>query len=121
MKTIEEMTSGILSFKKIIESQQNNQFQHKFYENEGYGTVIFPANFDAIRFVFKGFATNLKDYAEKPDLLMKEYEAFSDKQNFKFLPSETYLNFIIKYMERIKNSSSKEYFINLKSQLYKSK
>ena len=117
-KAIEEMTTGILAFKNLMELKNPKQFKYKYYENEGHGTVIFPANFDAIRFVFKGFATNLKDYSTKPELLMQQYKAFSEKQHFDFKPSETYLNFIINYLKRTGQEDSKKYMEELKNTLY---
>ena len=116
-KTIEEMTTNIVAFKDIM-TQNHTHFKHQYYPNEGHGMVIYPANFDALRFIFKGYRTNVKDFALSPEKLMQSYQAFSEKQNYPFQPSESYINFIISYLKRTNNEKSMRYMEQLKTQIF---
>lgn len=117
-QTIEEMSHNIVRFKEILEKNHGLYFKHKLYTEEGHGNVIYPANFDALRYIFKGYATNVKEFSADPEKLMSSYEAFSKKQNFTFQPSEIYLNFIIKYLQKNQSTEAENYFKQLKAKLY---
>ncbi|MDR2235086.1 MAG: prolyl oligopeptidase family serine peptidase [Chryseobacterium sp.] len=113
-----DMTDAIQEFKGIVEQNGTLNYQHHFFENEVHGTVSYPGNYDALRFIFKGFRTDVKKLAKDPQALETEYKKFSEKMGTEFIPSETYLNVILKFMKTNGFKEPENYFINLKSRLY---
>lgn len=109
---------AIEEFKKIVEKQASNSFKYQYFKDETHGTVSYPANYEAMKFIFSGFKTDIKELAKQPEKLMESYQEFSLKTNTKFLPAENYLQTIIQFMKTNGHTSSEAYFSNLKSQLY---
>ncbi|CAM2831757.1 alpha/beta hydrolase [Chryseobacterium flavum] len=113
-----DMTQSIEKFKGIVEKNGTLNYKHTFFEGETHGTVSYQGNYEALKFIFKGFRTNIKQFAKNPELLEEEYKKFSDRMGEKFIPSETYLNVILKFMKSNDFKESETYFINLKNRLY---
>ncbi|WP_051957089.1 alpha/beta hydrolase [Chryseobacterium populi] len=113
-----DMIDGIQNFKTILSSQDKINYKHQFYEDEMHGTVSYPGNYNGLRFIFKGYRTDIKKLSKNPQLLETEYKAFSEKMGYQFLPSEEYLNFIINFMDKNKFEESKLYFEKFKLKIY---
>ncbi|SFN77864.1 hypothetical protein SAMN05421594_4164 [Chryseobacterium oleae] len=113
-----EMTQAIEEFKGIVEKNGSLNYKHHFFESEVHGTVSYPGNYDALKFIFKGFRTDIKKLSKNPQLLEEEYKRFSEKAGSNFTPSETYLNVVLKFMKSNDFKESEDYFINLKNSLY---
>ncbi|MFZ4927940.1 alpha/beta hydrolase [Chryseobacterium sp. Mn2064] len=113
-----DMTQAIEDFKKIIEQNGSLYYQHRFFVGEVHGTVSYPANYEALKFVFKGFRTDIKQLAKKPGQLEADYRKLSDRAGTEFLPSETYLNTVVKFMKNNDFKETETYFINFKNKLY---
>lgn len=116
-----DMTQAIEEFKEIIEINGSLNYQHHFFENEVHGTVSYPGNYEAMKFIFKGFRTDIKKLSKNPELLEEEYRQFSKKAGTVFTPSETYLNVILKFMNSNNFKESGNYFNDLKNKLYPKK
>lgn len=113
-----DMTQAIEKFKEIVEKNGTLNYQHRFFEGETHGTVSYPGNYEALKFLFKGFRTDIKQLAKNPGLLDTEYKRFSEKMGSEFIPSESYLNVVLKFMKTNNFKESENYFINLKNKLY---
>lgn len=116
-----DMTQAIEEFKEMIEKNGSLNYKHRFFEGETHGTVSYPGNYEALKFIFKGFRTDIKQLAKNPKLLEENYKRFSERMGEEFIPSEAYLNVVIKFM---KSNSFKEpeiYFMNLKDKYYPQK
>ncbi|WP_353145341.1 alpha/beta hydrolase-fold protein [Chryseobacterium sp.] len=113
-----DMTQAIDEFRTIVEKNGTLNYKHRFFEGEVHGTVSYPGNYEALKFVFKGFRTNIKEFAKNPGLLEEEYKRFSDTVGAEFIPSEPYLNVIIKFMKSNGFKESETYFMNVKNKLY---
>ncbi|BAP30922.1 putative hydrolase of alpha/beta superfamily [Chryseobacterium sp. StRB126] len=113
-----DMTQAIEKFKGIIENNGTLNYKHSFFEGETHGTVSYPGNYEALKFIFKGFRTDIKQLAKNPDLLETEYKKLSEKMGSAFTPSESYLNVVLKFMKSNDFKESETYFINLKNKLY---
>ncbi|QCX53620.1 alpha/beta hydrolase [Elizabethkingia sp. JS20170427COW] len=111
------MTSAIQEFVKLMRSQQEVAFQSSYYPEDHHGTVSLPGNIDGLRFIFKGFRSDIKQISKNPQLLMESYQHFSKQKGAEFLPSETYLNAIIKFTKE-NNPTNEAYFQQLKKILY---
>lgn len=113
-----DMTLAIRDFKKIIEENGSLKYKHRFYEDEVHGTVSYLANYDALKFIFNGFRTDIKEIVRNPLLLEQHYQMFSEKMGISFIPSESYLNMIISFMKNNNANGSEVYYKNLKNKLY---
>lgn len=113
-----DMTQAIEKFKGIIEKNGSLNYKHDFFEGEVHGTVSYKGNYEALKFIFKGFRTNIKQLAKNPGLLEEDYKKFSGKMGVGFIPSEAYLNVVLKFMKSNDFKESENYFMNLKNKLY---
>lgn len=113
-----DMTQAIEKFKEIVENNGTLNYRHRFFEGETHGTVSYPGNYEALKFIFKGFRTDIKKLAKNPGLLEAEYKQFSAKMGSEFTPSESYLNVILTFMKSNDFKESETYFMNLKNKLY---
>lgn len=113
-------TDPILDFKNLISESNNVNFGYRYYEEDSHGTVSYPANYDALKFIFKGFKTDIKEIAKNPKKLEKNYAEFSKNIGFEFFPSENYLNTIINFTEKNGNENV-SIFRDLKEKLYPKK
>lgn len=113
-----DMTQANEKFKSIVEKNGSLNYKHRFFEGETHGTVSYPGNYEALKFIFKGFRTDIKQLAKNPGLLESEYKTFSEKMGAEFTPSESYLNVVLKFMKSNDFKESETYFINLKNKLY---
>ncbi len=116
-----DMTQTIEEFKEIIEKNGSLNYKHRFFEGETHGTVSYPGNCEALKFIFKGFRTDIKQLAKNPKLLEEEYKKFSEKMGAEFIPSEAYLNVVIKFMKSNDFKDPEIYFMNLKDNYYPEK
>ncbi|RXM41177.1 hypothetical protein BOQ62_02020 [Chryseobacterium sp. CH21] len=116
-----DMTQAIEEFKGIIEKNGSLNYKHSFFEGETHGTVSYPGNYGALKFIFKGFRTDIKQLAKNPKLLEEDYQKFSEKMGAEFIPSEAYLNVVIKFMKNNGFKDSETYFMNLKDKYYPKK
>lgn len=109
----------VLDFEKLLQKSKAN-FGFGYYENETHGTVSYPANYDGLKFLFKGYRTDIKDIAKNPELLLKSYKNFSDKIGFEFLPSESYIKQIKDFMIKNKFEEGKSKTIDeIAAKLYR--
>ncbi|WP_048512281.1 alpha/beta hydrolase [Chryseobacterium sp. FH2] len=114
-----DMGDAIQEFKNLVEVDKTLNFKHRFYEDEIHGNVSYPANYDALKFIFKGFKTDIKKLSEAPENLENNYKKFSGNIGTEFIPSEAYLNVIISFMNKNQFGKSEKFFIDLKNKLYK--
>ncbi|HCN49141.1 MAG TPA: esterase [Chryseobacterium sp.] len=113
-----DMTQAIEEFKGIVEKNGSLNYRHRFFEGEVHGTVSYPGNYEALKFIFKGFRTDIKQLSKNPKLLEEDYKKFSDKMGAEFIPSETYLNVVLKFMKSNDFKESEAYFMKQKEKLY---
>lgn len=113
-----DMIEGIENFNALIQKNGSLHYSFKFYQNEDHGTISYSANFDALRFVYKGFQTDIKQLVQTPELLEKQYDSFSQQTGFQWKPSETYLNILIKFAKENGFTESQTYFETLKTKWY---
>ncbi|WP_137904236.1 alpha/beta hydrolase [Chryseobacterium sp. 2VB] len=113
-----DMTQAIEEFKGMIEKNGSLNYKHSFFEGETHGTVSYPGNYEALKFIFKGFRTDIKQLAKNPKLLEEDYKKFSEKMGTDFIPSEAYLNVVIKFMKSNGFKEPETYFMNLKDNYY---
>lgn len=113
-----DMTQAIEEFKGIVEKNGSLNYRHRFFEGEVHGTVSYPGNYEALKFIFKGFRTDIKQLSKNPKLLEEDYKKFSDKMGAEFTPSETYLNVVLKFMKSNDFKESEAYFMKQKEKLY---
>ncbi|WP_167029324.1 alpha/beta hydrolase [Chryseobacterium sp. Tr-659] len=116
-----DMTQAIDEFKGIIEKNGSLNYKHSFFEGETHGTVSYQGNYEALKFIFKGFRTDIKQLAKDPQKLEDDYKKFSEKTGAGFIPSEPYLNVVLKFMKTNNFKESETYFMKMKNKYYPKK
>lgn len=84
---------------------QNNRFpelkwQLQQYEKEDHGSLPIVGNADGLKYIFKEHQINIKAIAAQTDLIENSYRKLSDDLNYKFLPTETYIERVARYFMR---------------------
>lgn len=113
-----DMVVVIQKFDALVKQNGTLHYGYKFYTGEDHGTLSYPANYEALKFIFDGFKTDVKQIVKQPELLEKFYSEFSQKSDYEWKPSETYLNFIIKFSKENGYAESEKYFTEMKHNLY---
>lgn len=116
-----DMTQAIEEFKEIIEKNGSLNYKHSFFKGETHGTVSYPGNYEALKFIFKGFRTDIKQLAKNPKKLEEDYKNLSEKLGAEFTPSEAYLNVVLTFMKTNDFKESEAYFMNMKNRYYPKK
>lgn len=95
--------NGIQEVKAYFEkvNPKNPIFKYTQYLSEDHGTVPLKGNLDALRWIFSGYELQIKDIPKQKELLQTHFEEFSKTRNHNFMPSETYLLKVIKYLNRV--------------------
>lgn len=95
---------SIRSFRTICDSVNNPTlaFKYEHFEDEDHGTIPLPATHRGLKYIFEGYQINFKEISNDRMLLIDAYTAFSEKLNFRFIPSEEKLQFIIRYFSENK-------------------
>lgn len=84
--------------------EKSTNYQYKFYADEEHGSVVVPAEYDALRFLFKGYQMPVKAILKNPELLKKHYDAVSLQFGYKVVPS-------LKNLERLAEVSKKQGYV----------
>lgn len=115
-----EMKEALLKYQSLIKQENNKNifYRNGYYAEDDHGTVAFPATYHALKFIFNGFKTDMKQLVQSPEILEESYNSFSAKVSHSFHPSETYLNIIINYAKRMKKENSAKIFEALKREIY---
>lgn len=116
-----ELIRSNLEFIKDIFKYKQNQlrFQYKYYENDDHGSVRFPGEYDALRFIFdfyklKIYNSELDDPNFKLDsLLVTHYNIVSEQMGYCVKPDESQVNNLGYYMLRQKQFTKAEALFKL--------
>jgi predicted alpha/beta superfamily hydrolase len=93
------VTQAVLPFIGFLHENklQGLDWSSKFYENERHGTVELNGEYDALRYIFRDYEFNVRQFDEHPDwdryaLLKAHYQEVSQRMGYKVLPSESIVN-----------------------------
>lgn len=109
---------GIKDIHSLLLKQKDLHYNYKQYTEEDHGSVPMIGTVDFLRWLFKGYAINIKVLKDNPLLIDETFKAFSQKMNTPFLPSESYLQLVAKYMVRIKEYDLAEYYFHQRYSLF---
>ncbi|WP_026954657.1 alpha/beta hydrolase [Algoriphagus vanfongensis] len=85
------------------------RYRYTFYEKEGHGSVVVPAEYEALRFIFEGYEMPVKQVMKDPSLLDGHYEEVSKRLGYRVLPDEKMIDDLAKVCERQElNEQAKE-------------
>jgi hypothetical protein len=93
-------------------------YKYKFYSEEDHGSVVVPAEYDALRFIFTGSQMPVKAILKDPDLLTQHFEKLSSKYGFSVIPELSKLDKLKEVSKRQKNTIIEEKFKAFKNQYY---
>jgi len=93
------VTQAVLPFISFLRESKlrNLDWSSKFYQNERHGTVELNAEYDALRYIFRDYEFNVRQFNEHPDwdryvLLKAHYQEVSQRMGYTVLPSESMVN-----------------------------
>jgi len=93
-------------------------FRHQFYEQEDHGTIPLPALYDALKFIFDGYAIDFKEVTNRSSVITDTYTAFSQRNHHHFIPSLQKFDFIIRYFKENKKMREAQIVLEQCRQLY---
>ncbi len=82
--------SGITQFDAVMKTYNRSglRYAFKYYEQDDHGSVPLIAEYDALRFVFAGYKTDLLQTIASPRSLLDHYRKVSEQLGAPFGPSE---------------------------------
>ncbi|MCG1035318.1 alpha/beta hydrolase [Polaribacter sargassicola] len=79
-----------------LKSSANFIWDYTFFDNEDHGSVVIPAEYDAFRFVFKGYQMPVKKAMKSPELLDSHYNQISKRLGYNVVPDEALVDQLAK-------------------------
>lgn len=80
-----------------LESSSGLRRQWRYYANEDHGTIVMPAVFDAMRWLYDGICLPVKQIPLQPELVQQHYNLVADSLGFVLLPNELLIQDIAQY------------------------
>lgn len=117
-ESLRDHYESIKAMNRILRQQPTLHYSYKHYENEDHGSVPMIGTIDFLRWLYAGYSVNIKKIKDQPELIDQTFKAFSQKMNTPFLPSESYLQLVAKYMVRIKEYDLAEYYFHQRYSLF---
>ncbi|QDO94454.1 alpha/beta hydrolase [Formosa sediminum] len=77
---------------EALQDRANFRWDFKFYDNEDHGSVVIPAEFDAYRFLFKGYQMPVKTLMKQPELLAAHFTQISERLGYQVVPDEALID-----------------------------
>ncbi|WP_372937366.1 alpha/beta hydrolase [Seonamhaeicola sp.] len=71
-----------------IPEPANFSFNYKIYDGEDHGSVVIPAEYDGLRYIFKDYQLPVKAAMKNPDLIDNHISKISKQLGYKVIPDE---------------------------------
>ncbi|MDY3548150.1 alpha/beta hydrolase-fold protein [Riemerella anatipestifer] len=86
-------------------------YLYKFYPYEQHSSIVIPANHEAIKYIFRGFQTDIRRSADNPEeFIITPYKNISQRLGVTFQPSKHYLQQLKEFAERRKQIQARNLF-----------
>lgn len=109
---------AIQDFDQVLGQKNSSNtiiYEYKFYHNEHHGSLPLPANYNALKFIFQGFETDMRNSIKNPkSYILEPYENLSNRLGVKFYPTNTYLNQLIEFAKKLKQPKAAQEFEAMK-------
>jgi len=112
-----EHHDAIKSTNNTIDSIFNlskDRYKYNFYSEEDHGTVVVPAEYDGLRFIYNGFQIPVKTILKDPSLFMVHYKSISEKMGYEINPSIKTINRFIEVAKRQGDGDILKQFLDIK-------
>jgi len=80
-----------------LESSSGLRRRWRYYANEDHGTIVMPAIFDAMKWLYDGICLPVKQIPLQPQLVQMHYNQVADSLGFDLLPNELLIQDIAEY------------------------
>jgi tetratricopeptide (TPR) repeat protein len=82
--------SAITQFNAVLRAHNNSglRYAFKYYDEDSHGSVPLISEYDALRFIFDGYAVDLQRVLASPRSLPEHFRKVSDRLGAQFIPSE---------------------------------
>lgn len=94
------------------------RFGYKIYHGEDHGSVVVPAEYDALRFIFEGYQLDVKATMRDPSLVEDHYEGVARNLGYEVLPPEWLLDQLATICRRQGLDKQAEEFIRMAASYY---
>lgn len=95
--------NGILNLHKKLKAlgkETGFSWGYQYYEQEGHGSVVIPAQYDALRYIFNGYQMPVKKAMKDPSLLEPHFTGISKKLGYVVKPDEALIDQLAKVCVR---------------------
>ncbi|MCW3467657.1 alpha/beta hydrolase-fold protein [Chitinophaga nivalis] len=92
-RAIRRFTTSILP----AAAESGLRWNWHYYEEDDHGTVALPGTYDGLKFIFKGYQSQVKQLVDAPELYTHQFEKLSLQNGFTFVPSEALTDGIGRY------------------------
>lgn len=99
----EEHHQALFALQKNLNNHKdrvNFEWEFKIYEGEDHGSVVVPAEFDAFRFLFKGYQMPVKAAMKSPEILDSHFQLISERLGYTVVPDEALIDQMAKVCAR---------------------
>ena len=85
---------SILQFNGVLKSDNRSglRYAYKYYPSDNHGSVVFIAEYDALRFIFDGYNVDFSQALDDPEYITKHFEKMSERLGYGMLPPESMID-----------------------------
>ncbi|WP_460935157.1 alpha/beta hydrolase-fold protein [Spirosoma humi] len=118
--TTTEHTRAIQKLANLLQktAPKNLRWKYQYFADEDHGSVPLASALYALKFIFDGYQTHVKELAIKPKLYAESYQRLSRQLGFTFLPPEYLTDEIGQYCLKNKKLDAAQAFFELNHQNY---
>ncbi|MGJ5642083.1 alpha/beta hydrolase [Formosa sp. S-31] len=91
---VKHHNANLKANEKLSEFSDQASWRYRFsvYQNEDHGSMVVPAEYDALRFVFEGYKLPVKQLMKTPELIEGHYKSVSENLGYSVIPEEWLLD-----------------------------
>ncbi|MEO8451195.1 MAG: alpha/beta hydrolase-fold protein [Gemmatimonadota bacterium] len=111
--------SSILQFNSVLENynQSGLRYAYKYYPDDSHGSVPLMAEYDALRFIFASYKSDLFQALERPEFIKEQYAKVSAALGYTVQPPESMMD-ILGHIELSRDTTKAIALFQMNADLY---
>ena len=111
--------NSIVQFNRILETYNTSgvRYGFKYYPDDSHGSVPMIAEYDALRFIFTGYALDLQQAIKSPAAVLAHYDRVSRQMGYEVRPPESVVDMFSQAAQSL-DSTRVLSMLELNTQLY---
>lgn len=86
-------------------------YKYSYYNDEHHGSISLPANYEALKYIFRGFETNFRKSNENPDkYIIQPYKSLSNRIGSPISPTRSYIQQLMLFALKKNDTASASFF-----------